>query len=71
MSVDGARGKDDARKGCARGCSTALFHRSLDDFLAGYPIRFREKDDGTIFKVDPPATRAFDTLRVACTSAHE
>jgi len=26
-----------------------LFHRSLDDFLAGYPPRFREADDGTLF----------------------
>ncbi|HEY8646364.1 MAG TPA: hypothetical protein VIL77_10845 [Gaiellaceae bacterium] len=26
-----------------------LFHRSLDDFLAGYLRRFRAEDDGTLF----------------------
>jgi chloramphenicol 3-O-phosphotransferase len=26
-----------------------LFHRSLDDFLAGYLPRFRKEDDGTLF----------------------
>jgi chloramphenicol 3-O phosphotransferase len=42
-------GKTTLAKAVQEAAPMPLFHRSLDDFLAGYPLRFREQDDGTLF----------------------
>ena len=43
-------GKTTLAKAVQAASETPLFHRSLDDFLAGYLKRFREQDDGTLFE---------------------
>src|SRR5581483_11323773 len=42
-------GKTTLAKAVQEAAPVPLFHRSLDDFLAGYLLRFREQDDGTLF----------------------
>jgi chloramphenicol 3-O phosphotransferase len=42
-------GKTTLAKTLQDAASRPLFHRSLDDFLAGYALRFRQADDGTLF----------------------
>ncbi|HUZ82738.1 MAG TPA: hypothetical protein VMU73_10890 [Gaiellaceae bacterium] len=42
-------GKTTLAKAMQEAAPVPLFHRSLDDFLAGYLHRFRQRDDGTLF----------------------
>jgi chloramphenicol 3-O phosphotransferase len=52
MLLNGApsAGKTTLAKAMQDAAPTPLYHRSLDDFLAGYPLRFRASDDGTLFE---------------------
>lgn len=42
-------GKTTLAEAVQKASTTPLFHRSLDDFLAGYLRHFREPDDGNLF----------------------
>src|SRR3981081_2424250 len=42
-------GKTTLAQAVQKAAARPLFHRSLDDFLAGYLLRFRKADDGTLF----------------------